>query len=389
MARALRFDVLRLDAFTRTPQGGIRVPAALARTGVQIYRDASGRETREYRPPEEVFHKDAIESFHYAPLTIGHVPSVNPDNWGACAVGHVVGAPRQDGKFLSAETAIMRADAIRKIESGELKELSCGYEVEIDNTPGITADGERYDSVQRSIRGNHVALLPVGAGRAGPDVRLRADSAEDAKEYPGGVAWRSDSIESYPAIMADQPKAETKTEAAKEVVTEVKKDESAAVLLGRIDSLTAANADLQRKLDAMPGQVEAMATARASLIGAVAPLMPKSDKGEGWRADGKSEKVIMLEALSVLRPSAKFDGKEDGFVRGAFEAALEGAQVSRERAGAAQRPIGLIRADSGGGDDADMDDMEKKNRDSRKRSADAWKQPIKGAMTKDSLRKGV
>ena len=164
--RALRFDVLKLDAFTRTPQGGIRVPAALARTGVQEYRRADGSIVREYRPHEEVFHKDAVASFENAPLTIGHVNEVNPDNWGGCAVGHVIGAPKQDGKFLAAETQIMRADAIKRVESGELKELSCGYEVEIDPTPGVTTDGERYDAIQRSIRGNHVALLPAGAGRA-------------------------------------------------------------------------------------------------------------------------------------------------------------------------------------------------------------------------------
>jgi hypothetical protein len=139
------------------------VPAALSRTGVQEYRRADGTTIREYRPHEEVFHKDAIASFENAPLTIGHVTEVNPDNWGGCAVGQVIGAPKQDGNFMSAETQIMRADAIKRVESGELRELSCGYEVEIDPTPGVTPDGERYDAIQRSIRGNHVALLPAGA----------------------------------------------------------------------------------------------------------------------------------------------------------------------------------------------------------------------------------
>ena len=102
----------------------------------------------------------------------------------------------------------------------------------------------------------------------------------------------------------------------------------------------------------------------------------------------ESDPSELLEALAVLRPTAKFDGKDDGFVRGAFEGALEGAEVSRARAGAAQIPLHpALRGDSFG--DADMDDLEKKNKDATRKSADAWKTPIKGAMTRDSMRKGT
>jgi hypothetical protein len=44
------------------------------------------------------------------------------------------------------------------------------------SAPGVW-QGQHYDAVQRKIRGNHVALGPKGWGRAGPEVRLRLDSA--------------------------------------------------------------------------------------------------------------------------------------------------------------------------------------------------------------------
>ena len=192
--RALRYDFLRLDTgLTRTPQGGLRIPSTLTRTGIFEYRTPDGSISREYRPAEEVFHKDAVESFHSAPLTVGHVAQVTPENWGAVAVGHVVGTPKADGNFLAADCVIARHDAIEKVTNGALKELSCGYEVELDPTPGTTPDGQRYDAIQRKIRGNHVALLPEGAGRAGPDVKLRMDSKDGVSAFPGGVAfWRMD-----------------------------------------------------------------------------------------------------------------------------------------------------------------------------------------------------
>jgi hypothetical protein len=393
--KALRYDVVRFDGFTRTPQGGIRVPANLARTGVQEYRRQDGTVTREYRPFDEVFHKDAVESFANAPLTIGHVAAVTPDNWASVSVGHVIGAPKQDGRFLAADgLQIMRSDAIRQVEGtnlrpGEqkLEELSCGYEVEIDPTPGVTPDGERYDAIQRSIRGNHVALLPRGAGRAGPEVRLRMDSADDATRFPGGVAYRLDETDAYPANVTIQstPQTDPKAPPASDPKPTPKTD-GADVLLGRIDALTAENAALKKRLDEQPAAIEAAARARAALLAAVEPLMPKSDKGEPWRADGKADTAIIREAVAVLRPELKLDGRSEDYVRGVFEAALEGAQASRTRVASVQAPLHPARLDGGDGD-ADMDDMERRNKAARQRSKDAWKTPPKSGLTRDSLKK--
>jgi hypothetical protein len=66
------------------------------------------------------------------------------------------------------------------VDAGK-RELSNGYRSTIDFTPGITPSGERYDAVQKEIRGNHVAV--VAKGRAGPECRI--GDAAPCEKLPG------------------------------------------------------------------------------------------------------------------------------------------------------------------------------------------------------------
>ena len=68
----------------------------------------------------------------------------------------------QDGDLLAATLYVQDADLIRQVQDGTRRELSAGYQVDVDETPG-EVDGERFDRIQRNIRGNHVAALPPGA----------------------------------------------------------------------------------------------------------------------------------------------------------------------------------------------------------------------------------
>ncbi|RQZ18132.1 DUF2213 domain-containing protein [Burkholderia sp. Bp9031] len=161
----------------RTPEGYLVAPAVIARTGIQIYLahelglDGDPmREVRVYRPPEEVFHPDAIASFGNQPITIDHPPDgVTADNWRELSVGQMV-APQRVGNLLRGEARIMDADAIEQVESKVREELSGGYSAWYDWTPGVTPEGEPYEGMQRDIRGNHTAL--VRRGRCGPVCRV-------------------------------------------------------------------------------------------------------------------------------------------------------------------------------------------------------------------------
>ena len=122
-------------------------------------------------PPEEL--KKAAETFNGLPLLLNHyeIDADNPDK------EHTVGSTGTDttfdGAYLRNSISITDAEAIKKVEDGTAKEISCCYSLTPDFTPG-EFEGVPYDYVIRNIVGNHVAL--VAEGRAGHDVKV-ADSA--------------------------------------------------------------------------------------------------------------------------------------------------------------------------------------------------------------------
>lgn len=161
--------------------GGLRVLGEVTRVGVFDYSDTSGNQWKEYRPPEEVGNPASLDTLKSAPVTDLHPTegAVTPDNWRSLAVGNIGDDIRfddADGAVL-ADVVIQDGAEVKRVLARERKELSCGYDCDIDQTPGEAPDGTQYDCVQRNIRYNHVALGPVGWGRGGPDVALRMDGA--------------------------------------------------------------------------------------------------------------------------------------------------------------------------------------------------------------------
>ncbi len=191
MDRVERFDFLRLDSRPkRTSQGFLTVAARVSRTGVLEYHLGDGTVRRELRAPDEVFHQDSLASLEGAPVTVNHHGLVTSRNVAQFGVGHVRGAGQRDDHYVTATMAVERQDAVTKVEARDLVEVSAGYTCGFDMTPGEW-HGQRYDCAQRGIRYNHVALGPAGWGRAGPDVRLRMDSAEAA----AGAVSRTDATQ--------------------------------------------------------------------------------------------------------------------------------------------------------------------------------------------------
>lgn len=128
------------------------------------------------RDPDEI--KKAVGTFNGLPLLLDHhdIDAEHPDK------EHQVGSTGTDavfdGTYLMNSLSITDADAIRAIEDGTAREISCAYSYEPDFTPG-EFEGVPYDFVIREIKGNHVAL--VEEGRAGHDVKV-ADSIQKVKE---------------------------------------------------------------------------------------------------------------------------------------------------------------------------------------------------------------
>ena len=68
------------------------------------------------------------------------------------------------------------------MKSAGLKELSLGYNLDLEETPGVW-NGQQYDAIQRNIRINHLAL--VQEARAGERARLNIDSRDVSKQTKG------------------------------------------------------------------------------------------------------------------------------------------------------------------------------------------------------------
>ncbi len=174
---------IRLDRGTihKTGSGGgfLRARVTIARDGVFPYLMPNGQVRLEAKLPEDIFSDLTIESAKGAPITQLHVPieegglvtSANYQKHIKGALGDSVTVVKG---HLSANETVFDQGLIEKIDSGELVEISIGFETEIDPTPG-DYQGQRYDARQRNIRINHVAHVPEG--RAGETVRVHLDAA--------------------------------------------------------------------------------------------------------------------------------------------------------------------------------------------------------------------
>ena len=176
----IRYDKGDLSQVRKLDNGYLLAPGRITRVGVFDYRDAKGKIVRELRIPDEVFNRDALDSFSLAPLTNNHPDEgLDSKNTHRFQVG-TVSDVRQDQEFVAAQIQITDEKAIEDVESGK-QELSCGYTAELEFTPGITQgivgvrDGLQYDAIQRNIRGNHVAI--VDKGRAGSNASIRLDES--------------------------------------------------------------------------------------------------------------------------------------------------------------------------------------------------------------------
>ena len=338
MKRVHRFDFGAVGAIERTPQGGIRVPATLTRTGVLTYSDGAGKTWNELRPPEEVFDPASMATLHDAPVTVDH-PShlVSAATWKADAVGHACNDVHKDGEMVAATLVIQDANAVAQVEAKTLCEISVGYTCDVEPTSGVTEAGEPYSAIQRQIAYNHAALLTAGAGRAGPDVGLRMDGAgvevsptppSSARSAPtvqrqqplplSGRAVRMDAQEHTMRTVLKVGKREFKVDAGGLDAAQTLIDEQDAAM-----TALGANKDkIQAMLDeekAKVAKLESMlAAAQAATAAADAAAMPMAeDKIPPAVLDAAVSKRIALfdGARKILGTDAKLDGKTADAIR--------------------------------------------------------------------------
>lgn len=187
MSKVERWDRGEVRSAYTTSEGFLFVEGTATRCGVFEYRQPDGTVIRELRDDADVLSPESLATLGRKPTTLLH-PEVNgkrvlvtPQNWSTFATGAVGEKISAAGGYVDVTLTVNRADALAAIRDG-MHELSCGYECDLDRTPGVHPIYGAYDQRQKNIEYNHVAVVPKG--RAGDEARLHFDAAEQITTPP-------------------------------------------------------------------------------------------------------------------------------------------------------------------------------------------------------------
>ena len=345
-----RYDVAPIDKYELTSEGYLRAWATIARTGVQMYTDADGSIRREYRPEGEVASPESLASFAGKAITLEH-PSVLLDstNTKDYQIGFSGTEVVYDNGFVRAVMTITDDEAIKRIMRGDAKEVSAGYRVNYEATPGVTDSGENYDGIQKEISGNHIAV--VRRGRAGPQVKLHLDRLDAAdpslftlieepsmtakvnfdgaefevtesvalavtKEREDAKKSYEDMKKMYDGMMAEASKMKEEMDA---MGKEMKGKCDAAE--GRADALAEEVESLKLDLDAAKQvNVDSLVEERIALIDKA-----RTSLDSAFTFTGLSSREIMEASIKAVRADADLSERSDDYVTAMFDTLVESA----------------------------------------------------------------
>lgn len=419
--RVLRFDIGPLDSPRETSQGFLEVEGYASRTGVFEYRRADGSVQRELRLPEEVFAPDTLTAFRHAIVTDDHPAEgrVDATNAKRLTVGFVPAPASRDGEKVRTRMLVTDGETIKKMRAGKTQ-LSVGYDVDYDPTPGHHPEYGRYDGVQRKIAPNHIAIVSVG--RAGPEARVRMDGAADMVPVPdhalaGSVPGASltgvnmsatdktnekpllDELVNQAAVaktradtaeakLAEETKradaAEGRADAAEK---RIKQLEEGRIDASEIDKRDALIKGMQLKLDAAvaakaeaedPQRIKTLIARRVKILRAATPVLP----GRSDSLDALADRDIMLAVIERIQGPVE-GNRSDDYIEACFDRAVKSHQVGEQ---VLQAASARVTAPVAAAEGARMDAATARRKMHEEQDS-AWQKPIPGAATLDSIRK--
>lgn len=363
--------------------GYLRIDGVVAHVGILEYMDDDGTVIREFVPEETLFDEESLKSLAGAPVTLQHPPvMVTPSNYKEYSQGSVNGMPKRDGDNLVASMLVIGNEALHAVEYEGVSELSPGYSVDLDETPGEW-QGQKYDRVQRNRRYNHQAI--VDAARGGSVCSLRFDGAnvpnnEDnsmtqIKLPDGGTVEVADAATAATinaAIAKQGKRLDSATGQLKKLVKAIapklkldadtvmtesddeNKDEVVEVDVPAVEnavtSVSEAVDNLQAQLDELadavsgdtpdslmdeegqdkvdedtdtdPEQKTDSLSKMLRIIEDAKKLKPGISHMDGKRV--KTAREIQVEALIAAKSGFNADGKSDAYISGRFDAAVDG-----------------------------------------------------------------
>ena len=345
-----RYDTAPINRVTQDAQTGFvhitNVP--IARVGVFPYIKADNSVEMEAKLPTELLSEGTVSSANSKPITDNHpdelVTQVNARNY---MKGFTATNAHVENDTLKVDMTITDKSLIDEINKGK-QELSIGFETEVVPKKG-EYKGVAYDSVQRNIQINHVAV--VEQGRAGHSVRLLGDSAEMIEQ---DVQKKGKRMDDTTKVRLDGADVTVATVDADKII---KLDADNADKAKKIAELEAQIEEKKKELDELKGEAEeekknadeaqakadaaekeldslkkeysgdAMQKAvndRLNLVGKVKPYL-----GDSYDFNGKTDKQLKLDTITALDSSIDLKDKSDDYINAYFDAALQAKNAPR------------------------------------------------------------
>ena len=340
------------EPLTKTESGSLTGKAAIFGVGVYRYMGADGKVTSEFRPPEEVFSEETLDSYELVPLTNNHPPEkVTPENYKKYAVGNLGEEIENDAYNAYAELVIHDATAIAAVEAGRTG-LSGGYSCNVVtsgtvkypimgwnddytekvvkayttyNVPG-NFNGTPYDAIQTQIRGNHVAIVDIPRGGDALHMRFDGDDVGVGIRVPGTqtTPTQTKETESMKKIKLDGQTQEHEVPEAVAIHIDG--------LEASVANLTKEKADAESKVAAANAAVEAMkadadnlkASIPAKVQEGISARLALVAKVDGLKVEVKhedSEETIKAAVVKAAMPNVNLDGADATKLDAYFEAA--------------------------------------------------------------------
>lgn len=322
-----------LEKPIKMDNGYLKLSATPTRSGIFLYRQSDGSIKREYRPPEEVFKVDSLETLKNVPVTLDH-PSelLNSKNTALYQVGSVLSDVTTEGDYVAANILLTHDAAIQVAERGDKREVSCGYECDMDETQGVTPTGERYDAIQRNIRYNHLAI--VKKGRAGEGSKLKFDACE-ILEYSNQVEETHGKEVKMPMVKMDVGGVSLEIEES--LASAIEKER--AYTKEKLDNLDSLHSELKTAMDEC-GKLKKDAEDLQAKNDELQEQVKKLDSAEHIHALVTERQAICDKACKFLKedlqkmdnldiiksvvfgeyPDLKDAGKSDDYIRARFDA---------------------------------------------------------------------
>ncbi|CCO11293.2 conserved hypothetical protein [Carnobacterium maltaromaticum LMA28] len=325
MGRVNLYDKALIEDFSETDEGYLTVKAPITRPGVFPYLTKDGAVEMQAKLPEELFSDKTIKSANAKPVTDDHPhEAVTAKNFTKYSKGMTHTDARVENNTLVVSFTVTDSATIQKIKAGK-RELSIGFSADVKDEKG-NYSGMNYDSVQRNMQVNHLAI--VDKGRAGPEVAILNDSVDfvmDSKKN------KQNGGNKMPQIIIDGSEFEVDTAVKSKFDALSAQADAAETKAKGLDALQGERDALKEKLDAKEAEItelkknqvnedemDSRIQARIELVEKAKPIL-----GDSFEFTGKSDRVVKEAAILETKKDFKADGKSDDYIDAFFDSMTE------------------------------------------------------------------